>query len=163
MEQHAGTLRRSWSPLEKRFGGGGVRLLLACLHACTTALYLSTWMTHATPAASACLQVVEQYTGHASIAYGADWYRGCWPPQADSCSTGCSMGGGGNDAQQGSPHESTSTAAAGAAAEALAGLVLAAQQQQQQAGLAGQGSRDFVATCSFYDRRLHLWSPGGPV
>lgn len=101
--------------------------------------------------------------GHDSIAYGADWYRGSWPPQAGGCSTSCSTGRStgacGTSAQQGSSHEATTTAAADAAADVLAGLGLTAQQQQQQAGLTGQGIRDIVATCSFYDRRLHLWSP----
>jgi hypothetical protein len=105
------------------------------------------------------VQVVEQYKGHDSIAYGADWYKGSWPTQTDSCSAGCSTGACGSAAQQGTPDAATSTAAsADAVVDALAGLGLNVEQQQQ-AGLIGQGTRDIIATCSFYDRRLHLWSP----
>lgn len=59
------------------------------------------------------LSVVEEYKGHGSIGYGADWYRAGWAASLK---------------QQG-----------------------AADQQGQQPCL--------IATCSFYDRLLHLWSP----
>lgn len=71
------------------------------------------------------IDIVETYSGHQSIAYGADWYH---PPAAAAAAAG---GG----------------AAAGAAAGA----------QQEGAG-GGGGGGHLVATCSFYDRRLHLWT-----
>lgn len=78
------------------------------------------------------LQVVEQYTGHDSIAYGADWYKGQWPQPPSSRQS---------DAGTVLLHDEAATNTPQHPAE----------QQQQH--------RDIVATCSFYDRRLHLWSP----
>lgn len=51
------------------------------------------------------VEVVEEYKGHGSIGYGADWHFGFGP------------------------------------------------------GAAGAQSRSLAATCSFYDRLLHLWTP----
>ena len=78
------------------------------------------------------IEVVESYMGHQSIAYGAE----CWHPTAVASAAAAAGGGGGDGA-----------AAAGAEGE-----------QQQEA--AGPGGGNLVATCSFYDRRLHLWTTG---
>lgn len=98
------------------------------------------------------LQVVEEYRGHDSIAYGADWYRGCWPLECGGEATGSS----GAEGAPGGRHEQQEDAAAVAESLVRLGLDEAAQQQRQE--VAGK-QRDIVATCSFYDRRVHLWSP----
>jgi len=67
------------------------------------------------------LQVVQTYTGHGSISYGADWFRG--------------------GALEDSRGEETQSTAASAASTTNVNL---------------------AATCSFYDRLLHLWSPQVP-
>eukprot|EP00983_Pelagomonas_calceolata_P098290 1158330-Pelagomonas_calceolata.AAC.1 len=67
------------------------------------------------------VQVVQTYTGHGSISYGADWFRG--------------------GALEDSRGEETQSTAASAASTTNVNL---------------------AATCSFYDRLLHLWSPQVP-
>jgi hypothetical protein len=108
-----------------------------------------------------CLQVVEEYKGHDSIAYGADWYKGVLPTTAAAAAaaaTNAACDGSDNcDKLQNNQVSLAAAAAAEVAAQQLEGMHLrrdteAAKQRQAQ-------RLDVVATCSFYDRRLHLWSP----
>eukprot|EP00879_Flechtneria_rotunda_P013070 GHRR01013650.1.p1 GENE.GHRR01013650.1~~GHRR01013650.1.p1 ORF type:complete len:411 (+),score=102.83 GHRR01013650.1:717-1949(+) len=74
------------------------------------------------------VQVTEEYKGHESIAYGADWCRRPCSQQAEQ--------------QQGFNSAAISQPAHG-------------KQQGDNTNI--------IATCSFYDRRLHLWSPTIPI
>lgn len=95
----------------------------------------------------AVLQVVERYQGHQSIAYGADWYKGYQRP-----STGIQ-----SEKEQ---HQ------LGGCSTSDTQTVLMADRQPPQGQEGGAGrlqlagtQYDMAATCSFYDRRLHLWKP----
>lgn len=83
------------------------------------------------------LQVVEEYKGHDSIAYGADWYRGNW---------------------SGTGEEAADQGLNGKAEQILDGEVAESSEHRDQ-----HGHRDLIATCSFYDRSMHLWSPESVV
>eukprot|EP00878_Enallax_costatus_P044588 GHUV01053264.1.p1 GENE.GHUV01053264.1~~GHUV01053264.1.p1 ORF type:complete len:156 (+),score=31.42 GHUV01053264.1:67-468(+) len=88
------------------------------------------------------LEVVEEYKGHESIAYGADWYQGSSEKPASQTSRSaaeCDVQTKAKSSQFGKRQ----------------------QQEQQQQGVSRH--EDLIATCSFYDRRLHLWSPHWPL
>lgn len=73
------------------------------------------------------------YNGHGSISYGADWFR-----------QGFSLD---SAADEGVEHRSGQEEELDARREDILSVEM------------GVGEPDFVATCSFYDRLLHLWSP----
>ena len=93
-----GVWRLKWHPLDRGL------VLAACMHNGFALVRVG----------GDAMEVVEEYKGHESLAYGADWYQGTW------CSS-----------EPGRPVEN-----------------------------AGKSFvRSLVATCSFYDKALHVWEP----
>ncbi|KAF6262815.1 WD40-repeat-containing domain protein [Scenedesmus sp. NREL 46B-D3] len=137
-----GVWRLKWHPTNDRL------LLAACMY--------NGFALVAADESWSSLAVVEEYKGHDSIAYGADWYKGPPLPATPSAAAAAATSAAADDIcdKGGALLESQ----AAAASAQLGGLTLnpAADEGKQQ-----RRPQDVVATCSFYDRRLHLWSPGG--
>jgi len=83
-----GVWRLKWHPLDKRL------VLAACMHHGFVVVRVE----------GDNMEVVEEYKGHESLAYGADWYQGTWKREKSEF-------------------------------------------------------RSLAATCSFYDKALHVWEP----
>ncbi|KAL3702222.1 hypothetical protein R1sor_020244 [Riccia sorocarpa] len=144
-------LRMTYKPLmqaELGLGGGVWRLKW---HHRDSGLLLAACMHNGFAVArvgGAEIEVLERYEEHKSLAYGGSWYRGDWE-QSWSRETGSSP---------------QSTDLAG---RMLEGLTIAGEETGQTKALeekipesrGSRGSTCLVATCSFYDKALHIWEP----
>ncbi|BBN10762.1 diphthine methyl ester acylhydrolase [Marchantia polymorpha subsp. ruderalis] len=86
------------------------------------------------------IEVLERYEEHNSLAYGGSWYAGDWEQrESGAVQTGANA-----------PHELEAPAQKNA---------LPFVTQSGSKSELSPGSRCLVATCSFYDKALHIWEP----